>query len=322
MIDKIRQPIFREFTDYQRVLKQSMSSDNPIINEVTSYLSHSRGKELRPTMVLLSSLLFSSDYSCALHVAVALELLHTASLLHDDVVDETCQRRSLLSVNAKWNNKIAILAGDFFFSKSLEAIAKTNQLPIIDALSKLGQSLTDGELSQLACARHFSADEAAYYDIIEHKTADMFSFACYAGAFTATNDAYIVDKMADFGRYFGMAFQIKDDIFDYFENQSLGKPVGNDLREGKLTLPLIYALNRTSTKADDYRALLNKAASLSKEQVDEIYSFAVQEGGVAYAESVMMNYREKAIQSLSDVPHSVYKQSLLDCLEYCVSRHH
>ncbi len=321
MISKIRKPVDCYFEQYTAALNQAMKSDISVLNDIDNHLRKSRGKQLRPLLVLLSGALCGEVNKDTIASAVALELLHTASLIHDDVLDDAMERRSQPSVKALWDNKVAILSGDFYLSKVLQIIS-TVPLDIIVSIGNLGAALSEGEIEQLSLSKHFSAQESDYFDIIRKKTASLFSTCTFAGSRSVNADSSTVERLKNFGEILGIIFQIKDDIFDYFESNELGKPIGNDLAEGKLTLPLLYALSLENGKAEDYKRLLASSDSLSSAQVLELYRFAKDMGGIEYAEKTMERFKNEALELLSVFPNSDVKHSLLLLLEYCIERHH
>ena len=317
----LRRPIEKEFAEYQQLLKQTIASDVPLLDEVSSHLLQSRGKELRPTLLLLSAAACGGINSLTLSLAVSLELLHTASLIHDDVVDESAQRRFRQSVNAVWGSKVAVLAGDYYLAKVLGILPSDTPRIVIDSLVDLVKHLSEGELRQLYHSRDFSVTEADYYLIIQCKTASMFSFCCYAGALSAGASATDCEAFRLFGENLGMAFQIRDDIFDYSSDSSIGKPVGNDLLEGKLTLPLLYALNSLSTEdSSHWYTLLRQEETISPDLVRQLYDLAIAQGGIQYAEQRIDFYCKEAITAISSVKNSPFKESLLSCLNYVAER--
>lgn len=323
MIQEIRKPVEKYFEQYTQALDKAMYSDNPMLQNIAEHLKKSRGKQLRPLLVLLSAALCGKVTEHSISSAVSLELLHTASLIHDDVVDDAVERRSQPSVKAIWNNKVAILSGDFFLSKVLQIISSIPYAEIIQSIGKLGATLSEGEIEQLSFSKDFSANQEAYFQIIKKKTASLFSTCTYAGALTSGASTELAKQLEIFGGCLGVAFQIKDDIFDYFEHNNIGKPIGNDLSEGKLTLPLIYALAQDNDQAAQYRDFLStNTQSLSREKVCEIYDFAKAQGGIAYAEQMMESYRQKAIDSLSAFEESPMKTAMLQLLDYCIKRNY
>lgn len=321
MIDRIRKPIEAEFSQFRQEMVSAFSSDNQILSLVSAYLSQSQGKQFRPIFLLLSAAIAGGVRPASVTMAVALEMLHTASLLHDDVVDEANERRSRRSVNAAWDNKTAILSGDFYLSKVIALVASTGDCRLVELLAQTGQSLSDGELVQLSHAGRLDTDEPTYFDIIGKKTASMFGFSAYAGALTAGADEKTASLLKQFGENLGLIFQIKDDIFDYFESSEVGKPVGADLREGKLTLPLIYALKSPVSSAS-LRKLSARLTDLGPDEIKEVCRLVVEGGGVEYATRKMQEIKVGALELLQQFPESAYRQSLALCLDYAMDRHH
>jgi octaprenyl-diphosphate synthase len=249
-----------------------------------------------------------------------LELLHTASLLHDDVVDNSMKRRGQPSVNAMFDNKVAVLAGDFFLASSLTLATDTNNLQILRIISFLGRDLSGGEIKQLNTSKQNIIDENIYLDVIKQKTAALFSACSSAGATSVNASEDKVELMRKIGENIGMIFQIKDDIFDYFDDKNIGKPTGNDIREGKVTLPLIYAIRNTNYS--DNKRIIEKLSdkNFSEEDIFEIVSFAKQNGGIEYAERVMEDYRRKTLDLISDMSEGEIKDSFIYLLDYLVKR--
>ncbi len=324
MIDLIRRPIHKEFLLYQETYKKALEPENPILSEVVQYLNGSLGKEIRPTVLLLSSAMFGPVEQTSINIAASLQILHTASLLHDDVIDETYQRRSKNSINAIWKNKVAILSGDYYLTKVIEIAALTGRLDIITEIGKLGASLADGELVQLHVSQQQNPTEAIYFDIINKKTAQLFAFCAKAGAMASSAKPEAISRLALFGEYLGIIFQLKDDSFDYIlpgqSGEIPGKPVANDLKEGKVTLPLIYALEHSDEKKSrPYREIMAKR-HFTKYNVRRMYRFAIESGGLDYLSKKMEEYKQKAEKILAEFPPSDAKDSLNLCLEYAANR--
>ena len=324
MIDLIRRPIHKEFLLYQETYKKALEPENPILSEVVQYLNGSLGKEIRPTVLLLSSAMFGPVEQTSINIAASLQILHTASLLHDDVIDETYQRRSKNSINAIWKNKVAILSGDYYLTKVIEIAALTGRLDIITEIGKLGASLADGELAQLHVSQQQNPTEAIYFDIINKKTAQLFAFCAKAGAMASSAKPEAINRLALFGEYLGIIFQLKDDSFDYIlpdqSGEIPGKPVANDLKEGKVTLPLIYALEHSDEKKSrPYREIIAKR-HFTKYNIRRIYRFAIESGGLDYLSKKMEEYKQKAEIILAEFPSSDARNSLNLCLEYAANR--
>lgn len=320
MIDQIRKPIEKEFRLYEAAFEEAVKTDNILLANILRYVSTTKGKELRPVLVLLSASLLGEIDSDTIQAAVSLELLHTASLMHDDVVDQTYQRRSKFSVNALWNNKIAILVGDFYLSKSAHISAQMKNRRVTPLLAQLGCDLSDGELLQVSNERKLLIDEPLYLDVIKKKTAKTFAFCTQAGAISANVNPLDEEKLRLFGEYLGMVFQMKDDIFDYFDSGDIGKPTGNDLKEGKMTLPLIYVLKNADKK--DAKPILNmiRNKDFSVEKLKNMSQFVQDRGGIEYAEKRMQEFKILASDTLKDFSDSPSKRALLDCLDFAMKR--
>ena len=246
-LQQIKLPIDKEFEEFRRLFDSSLQSSNSLLSEVLSYIKQRNGKMMRPILALLIAKLFGEINDSTLHAALSLELLHTASLVHDDVVDESTERRGQLSVNAVFNNKVAVLTGDYLLATALVEVGMTRNYGIIDIVSKLGQDLAEGELLQLSNVSNPEYSEDIYFDVIRKKTAVLFAACMKAGALSVGAGDEKAEYARLFGEYIGLCFQIKDDIFDYYESKEIGKPTGNDMLEGKLTLPALYALIQPAT---------------------------------------------------------------------------
>ena len=275
---------------------------------------------MRPILVLLVAKLYGEIKPETLHAAVSLELLHTASLVHDDVVDESTERRGQLSVNAIFNNKVAVLVGDFLLATSLVHAERTRNHDIIGVVACLGQDLAEGEILQLSNVSNREYSETIYFDVIRKKTAALFAACTKAAALSVE----VTDEKAEFVRLFGenigICFQIKDDIFDYFESKEIGKPTGNDMLEGKLTLPALYVLNTTTDAWAQEMALRVKAGTATVDEITRLIEFIKQNGGIEYAVKVMYEYKERALDLLRTLPDSAVKTSLITYLDYVVDR--
>lgn len=316
----IKSPISVELEDFKKLFDSSLSSSNLLLNSVISHIRQKNGKMMRPILVLLAAKLYGEVCPATLHAAVSLELLHNASLVHDDVVDESTERRGQLSVNAIFNNKVAVLAGDFLLATSLVQVGLTRNHAIIDVVSRLGQDLADGELLQLSNVSNLHFSEDVYYDVIRKKTAVLFAACTKAGALSVGADDEKAEFARLFGEYIGLCFQIKDDIFDYSESKEIGKPTGNDMLEGKLTLPVIYALNATKDKVAEEIAIKVKNGEASTDEIACLIDFTKQYGGIEYATKTMYAFREKALSLLASIPDSDVKTALTAYLDYVVER--
>lgn len=319
-ISLIKSPISEELEDFKKHFDTCLSSSNLLLNSVIAHIRQKNGKMMRPILVLLAAKLFGTVCPATLHAAVALELLHTASLVHDDVVDESPERRGQLSVNAIFNNKVAVLSGDYLLATALVEVGLTRNHDIIDIVSCLGQDLADGELLQLSNVSNLEFSEDIYFDVIRKKTAVLFAACTKAGALSVGADDEKAEFARLFGEYIGLCFQIKDDIFDYFENEKLGKPTGNDMLEGKLTLPVIYALNSTRDEAARELAVKVKCGEANTDEIVRLIEFTKQHGGIEYASQKMYAYRDKALSLLSSMPDTEVRTALAAYLDYVVER--
>ena len=321
VLSLIKSPIIDELEDFKNLFDHSLSSSNPLLTDVIGHLQQRNGKMMRPILVLLIAKLYGKVSAQTLHAAVSLELLHTASLVHDDVVDESAERRGQLSVNAIFNNKVAVLTGDFLLATCLVQASKTKNHGIIDVVSKLGQDLAEGELLQLSNINNTEFSESVYFDVINKKTAALFASCTKAAALSAQVDNEKVELARLFGEYIGICFQIKDDIFDYFDNADIGKPTGNDMFEGKLTLPVLFVLNNGAGEEIKRLAIKVKQRLASHQEISVLVSFTKDNGGILYAQKEMTKYKEKALDLLSLMPDTEVKESLRLYLDYVVDRH-
>jgi octaprenyl-diphosphate synthase len=319
-IETIRQPIIEEMQMFKETFATALKTDNPLLLSVNEYVLQKSGKQLRPMIVILSAKLFGDVNQSTIDGALSLELLHTASLIHDDVVDDTLERRGKPSVNARWTNKIAILSGDYILSKALSSAAKTDNLAILKAMANIGMQLSDGELLQLINAKISNSSEHNYFTMIRKKTALLFSTCSEVGGLSVNANEEALVHLRNFGEYLGICFQIKDDIFDYQADIQIGKPTGNDIRDGKVTLPLIYAVLNSS--GDEKEQVLDWIANknFTPENIQSITKFAIQYGGVKYALEQMQVFKNKAIEELNGFADSDIKKSLILCAEYTASR--
>ena len=318
----IRQPIEKEFLLYDRLYESTLRSENALLNEVLMHTAHHRGKQLRPLLTLLAAKICNPVTEKTLQAAVALELLHTATLMHDDVVDNSPTRRGGPSVPALWTNKVAVLVGDYLLAKVIGITADIHNGRILAIIAHLGQMLSSGELLQLHAGGTMWITEEQYFKIIDQKTAQLFQACMEAGAESAGCTQRQRTALREFGRLFGLCFQIKDDIFDYFKDDAIGKPTGNDLREGKVTLPLIYALSHTESPRHEEMRRLADSDSLTTEQIETLIDFAKAEGGIEYAYATMERLRAEARSILEPYPDNEAKRAFLSLFDYIIKRHH
>ena len=327
-MDKFRSVIQTEFRQFEEAFAAILQSDNPLLNEVLDYVYAKRGKQLRPILVLLSAGLCRGITSKTIQTAASLELMHTASLMHDDVVDDTPMRRGAKATHEVWSNKIAILVGDFMLSKAIELLSTVRNTSILGIVSEMCASLTSGELLQLHSGESMWISEDQYLQVIKHKTAHLFSACSEAGAVSAGATNRQQTAMRQFGMYLGLCFQLKDDVFDYSDLEDLGKPTMNDLRDGKATIPIIKSLQRAPKEEAEQmkeiaEALANKLPHIDVfEAEQEIRSFVLRYDGIRYAYQLMDKYRKKAIDALSIFPDNKYKDSLISLLDYAIQRMH
>ncbi len=316
----ISQPVEKELHTFDLAFSQSLQSDSPKMQEVANHILQSNGKRIRPVVLLLSALLAGKVTSVSIESAVLIELLHTASLLHDDVVDETEKRRGRPSANAVFDNKVAILSGDFILSISLQKAIVIGDLRILSVFGQLGKHLSLGELNQLTNVRNLIIQEESYLKVIREKTATLFSACTEIGALSAGASDEEVAKLRSYGENIGMCFQIQDDIFDYFDSAVLGKPTGNDIREGKVTLPLLYAIEKAGENDKNRIMTILREQDFSEENIKSLTLFAKESGGVEYARKKMQVYALQAKESLHIFPDGEAKTALLKLVDYVISR--
>ena len=322
----IRRPIEEDFRRFEERYNEFLKSDNPLLNEVLSYIATRRGKQLRPMLVLLSATLSKGVTSKTYDTAVALEMLHTASLIHDDVVDDSPMRRGTASVHAKWSNKVAVLVGDYILAKVIQTIAALRNTRIMTIIGEMSRSLTSGELLQLHTEAGMWIDEEQYFRIIEQKTACLFAACTEAGAESSGTTDRQASALREFGRCLGICFQLKDDVLDYSDADELGKPTMHDIRDGKATLPLIISLKRAPK--DESEHIRQLASDLAQNAVyldpveaeEEIKAFVMRYEGVRYAYRQMQAYKEKALKNLNVFRDSDAKRSMMALLDYAINR--
>lgn len=295
-----------------------MGSDIKLLDLIINYIVRRKGKQLRPMLVFLSAGACGQINKSTYVAAGMIELLHTATLVHDDVVDEAYERRGFFSINALWRSKVAVLVGDFILSRGLLVAIENNQVEMLRVISSAVKEMSEGELLQIERSRKMNIDEETYYDIIAKKTASLIASCCANGAISANATKDMVDRLYQFGKYLGMAFQIRDDLFDYQPSGLIGKPTGNDIKEHKLTLPLIYVLSKSNPL--ERRRIIRLINGGKKANIAEIVDFAKEKGGIDYAKNKMFEFRDNAKQTLEIFPDSVYKKSLVLLADYMVNR--
>ena len=315
-LSTIRTPIHTELQDFIALFDESLTHKDGLLGQALEHVRAKGGKRMRPILILLMTKSFGKVTSVAQYAAVGLELLHTASLVHDDVVDESGERRGQASVNASYNNKVAVLVGDYILSTALLNIARTNDCDIVCDLAELGRTLSNGEILQLTNIANTNFSEEVYFEVIKQKTAALFEACAVVGAKAGGADKQAVEAARAFGRNVGVIFQIRDDIFDYYQSADLGKPTGNDMAEGKLTLPVLYALNATGDSQMAALARKVKARNVSAEEIAQLVEFTKNNGGIAYAEQKMTE-----CQALTDefINQYIAQPQLQDALKAYVS---
>lgn len=317
----IKQPIASELDDFTELFNKSMTHSDGLLQQALDHIRHRTGKRMRPMLILLIAKAFGEVTDVTQHAAVGLELLHTASLVHDDVVDDSAERRGQASVNNMYGNKVAVLVGDFILSTALLHVSYTHNETIVRYLAELGRTLSNGELLQLANIHSKDFSEDAYYQVIKQKTAALFEACSAIGALSAGADEEEIDNAKNFGRNLGIIFQIRDDIFDYYDQSKIGKPTGNDMAEGKLTLPVIYALNTTNDPEMTALAHKVKDGVVTKDEIDRLVAFTKLHGGIDYAEKRMweLHAESKALLDV-DLQDGPVKDSLSAYLDYVIER--
>lgn len=305
---------------FESKFKESMKSSVPLLDKITNYIVKRKGKQMRPMFVFLSAKAVGEINESTYRAATLIELLHTATLVHDDVVDDSNERRGFFSLNAIWKNKIAVLIGDFLLSRGLLLSLDNNDFHLLKIVSTAVKEMSEGELLQIEKARRLDISEDIYYEIIRQKTASLVAACCASGAASVTQDEKRIAKMKEFGILTGMAFQIKDDLFDFGSSEEIGKPTGIDIKEKKMTLPLIYGLNNSSWI--EKRKIINIIKNHNTEpvKVKEVIDFVIAKGGIAYAEKIMHDYKDKALSVLKEFPESPARNSLEQLVVYSIER--
>ena len=318
-LKEIKRPVESELREFEVRFKEDMSSNTPLLDKITYYIVQRKGKQVRPILVFLSAKISGTINDSTYRAASFIELLHTATLVHDDVVDDADARRGYFSVNASWKNKIAVLVGDYFLSKGLLLAVDNREFELLQIISTAVRDMSEGELLQIEKARKLDIDESVYYEIIRMKTASLIAAACAAGAASATDTPETTKKMRSFGEKIGLAFQIKDDLFDYGDTD-VGKPRGIDIKEKKMTLPLIFALNQSTRR--EKRNIINiiKNHSENKSKVQEVIRFVKEKGGLDYAREKMNEFKEEALNILHTFPESEARKSLEKLVFYITER--
>ena len=314
-----RNLIAAELNLFELKFKSAVKSNNTLLDSIMRYVVKRKGKQLRPIFVFLSAKLCGNINDCTYRAASLVELLHTATLVHDDVVDEANTRRGFFSINALWKNKIAVLVGDYLLSKGLLLSLDNDDFAILKIVSNAVKQMSEGELLQLEKSRNLNLSETIYYDIIKGKTASLLASCCGAGASSTTADITVINKLIAFGENVGMAFQIKDDLFDY-GNEEIGKPTGNDIKEKKMTLPLIFTLNNVDRILKKQLIYIIKNENTKKESVNYVIQCVQNNGGIDYARNKMIDYKNKAIEILCTFPKNQTRDALEELVTYTIER--
>jgi len=319
-LEDIRKPVQAEMNEFNKRFKTVASSDISIVNLVTRYVLKRKGKQMRPLFVLLSSKMTGEITESSYTAASLIELMHTATLVHDDVVDDSNERRGSFSVNAIWRSKVAVLFGDYLLAKGLLLAVEKKDYDLLEIVSDASREMSEGELLQFQKSRSLNIDIETYYEVIRKKTATLIASCISCGARAAGASTEVVDRVYEIGIKIGMAFQIKDDLFDYQPHGLIGKPTGNDIKDKKFTLPLIYALNETDP--GKRRAMVRKIKNGNRSQkvVSEVIQFVHEMGGIKYTREKMQEFKTEAIEGLRDFPESAARDAMVDLVEFTVSR--
>jgi|SRR6478672_10226890 len=318
-MESVRKVIGKELDIFEEKFSEAVKSNTGLLDRIMKYIIKRKGKQMRPMFVLLSAKLNGGINESTYRAAALVELLHTATLVHDDVVDESFERRGFFSLNAVWKNKIAVLVGDYLLSKGLLLSTSNRDFEHLHILSDAVRQMSEGELLQMEKSRKLNLDENIYFEIIKFKTASLLASACAIGAFSATGDKERTEQMRAFGENVGMAFQIKDDLFDYGQ-ADIGKPTGNDIKEKKLTLPLIYTLNNVDKAKKRELIYILKNENKDPAKVRSVIDAVVKTGGIRYAEEKMIRYRDIALEILSSYPHSPERDALDNLVRFTTDR--
>lgn len=319
-ISTILKPLEPDFKVFQEKFADYLKTDTPLLDKILDYILKQKGKQIRPALVMLSAHLTGNVNERTFRGAILVELLHTATLVHDDVVDDADMRRSLPSINALWKNKIAVLIGDYLLSRGLLLALDNQDFAQLTILSRAVKEMSEGELIQIEKSRLLNTTEDIYFRIIQGKTASLISSGCEIGGLSNTTDAKILQSLRELGQFLGIAFQIRDDLFDYITNDDdIGKPIGLDIKEKKLTLPLIYALKQSSeTEVKTIKRLIEKGRKAA--EFEAIVDFIKEKQGVEYATRVANDYAERAKERIRTFPESIYRESFLDVVDFVVNR--
>lgn len=317
---KIQERIAPELEEMNAIIAESLRTDNAMMNDIVMRYLSIKGKQIRPILVILSARMFGTITREVLYAGAALEMLHNASLIHDDVVDETALRRGVETINSRMGNHIAVLVGDYFVSNALAAGIRTGDIRVVSALSALGKELSLGEIDQICNARDHTFEESSYFSMIRQKTASLFMNCVGMGAELGGASKEEQERLVEFAELLGLCFQIKDDIFDYYDDPAIGKPTGNDLREGKVTLPLLYALQEAGEEASAPMRKMIAEGDFAPANIEALIGFAKAHGGIEYAYSRMREMQERAMGILSGLPECSSREAFAEIFDYIIRR--
>jgi octaprenyl-diphosphate synthase len=320
-MELVNKVIGSELSLFEKKFSESVKSTNPLLDRIMRFIIRRKGKQMRPMFVFLSAKIAGDINETSYRAASLIELLHTATLVHDDVVDNSMKRRNFFSINALWKNKIAVLVGDYLLSKGLLLSIDNGDYKILQITSRAVKEMSEGELLQMEKARKLDIDEAVYFEIIRAKTASLLSSACAAGAYSAANDDEVTGRLRLFGEKVGIAFQIKDDLFDYGDD-NIGKPTGIDIKEKKMTLPLIYTLQHADAATKRKIIYIVKNNSTDRAKVNEVIGYVQRSGGIAYADEKMNAYIHDALQILYSFPDTPARKAMEELVHYAINRKH
>lgn len=318
-MELVKRVIGKELSVFESKFSESVKGSNPLLDRIMRFIIRRKGKQMRPMFVLLSAAITGEINETSYRAASLIELLHTATLVHDDVVDNAMIRRNFFSINALWKNQIAVLVGDYLLSKGLLLSLEHDDFEILKITSRAVKEMSEGELLQMEKARKLDIKEDIYFEIIRSKTASLLSAACSAGAWSATSDKEITEYFRTFGEKAGIAFQIKDDLFDYGQS-NVGKPTGIDIKEKKMTLPLIYTLQNVDKSTKNKIIYIVKNQNTDKKKVNEVIEIVKASGGIAYAEGKMKEYKEEALNMLKKYPESPSVLAMIELVNYVIDR--
>jgi octaprenyl-diphosphate synthase len=319
-IREIKKPIQQEMLLFEKKFKSSLNSNVPLLDKILHYIVKRKGKQMRPMFVFLSGKLFGDVNESSFRAASLIELLHTATLVHDDVIDDANMRRGFFSINALWKNKIAVLVGDYLLSQGLLMSLENQEYDLLQIVSKAVKEMSEGELLQIEKARKLDIEEDVYFEIIRQKTATLIAACCACGAVAANQDKETVERMRKFGELIGIAFQMKDDLFDYYNEDLIGKPTGIDIKEQKMTLPLIYTLKNSDKKQKKFIIQTVKNHNTNSERVAEVLDIVKRSGGIDYTIDKMKSYQKEALQVLKTFDDNESRNSLELLVNFVIER--